>query len=89
MRHLVELNFPPPKSRGSKPGGLCTDNPEALEEAGQSFPRSRSSSARSRSIVTDTLDLDKLPWHVYEKGLVDSQASSNRQVLHFNSTKQV
>lgn len=69
MRKLVEINFPQPKassdsvSRGRKAG------PDTGEPGGHSVPRSRSSSVRSRGLVTDTLDLDNLPWHTYERGL--------------------
>lgn len=69
MRHLVNANFPPLKQRSGKaPGSSCSLRGE---ERGQSVPRSRSNSARSRSMVTDTLDLDKLPWHIYEKCVAD------------------
>lgn len=69
MRHLVSINFPPPKGRSSKLLGPASS--VKREDSGQSVPRSRSDSTRSRSMITDTLDLDKLPWHVYERGSVE------------------
>lgn len=67
MRRLVSENFPPPRRRALKPSSSHPASPEGAEDFGQSVPRSRSSSARSRGLVTDTLDLDNLPWHIYER----------------------